>query len=238
MHVRPPRPIQTGRAPILARLAPADKSAVATALYGAVTCARLLAVSAPTSTLALGTAPPLRVTCPMMLGAARAAARTAVATVFNRLATNLCVVGTRRHVCRIERASAYGDSCDDVAIQNLSTQRRCLFVRFMRCSRAKLSRALHAASSTNTICLVLNVAAMDFQQVLWSLRETCRGTSPLDHERLGYQTPTKPASVRGCVGLRWGPNEAQRRRKSLARWPNGCLVRESLGFLVKADDGD
>ena len=85
-------------------------------------------MSAPTSTLALGTAPPLRVTCPMRLGAARAAARTAVDTVSNRLATNLCVVGTRRHVRRIQRASAYGDSCDDVAIENLSRQRR-----FMRC---------------------------------------------------------------------------------------------------------
>jgi len=93
----------------------------------------MLAVSARTSTLALGTAPPLRVTCPMMLGAARVAARTAVATVSNRLATNLCVVGTRRHVRRIQKASAYDDSCDDVAIENLSTQRRCLFVRFMRC---------------------------------------------------------------------------------------------------------
>jgi len=80
-----------------------------------------------------------------MFGAARAAARTAVATVSNRLATNLCVVGTRRHVRRIQRASAYGDSYDDVAIENPSTQRRCLFVRFMRVvSRAKLSGALHA----------------------------------------------------------------------------------------------
>jgi len=111
----------------------ADTSAVATVPYGAATCAKMFALSAPTSTLALGTAPPLRVTCPMLLDAARAAARTAVATVSNRLATNLCVVGTRRHVRRILRASAYGDSCDDVAIENLSTQRRCLFVRFMRC---------------------------------------------------------------------------------------------------------
>jgi len=81
----------------------------------------------------------------MRLGAARAAARTAVDTVSNRLATNLCVVGTRRHVRRIQRASAYGDSCDDVAIENLSTQRRCLFVRYMRVvSSAKLSGALNA----------------------------------------------------------------------------------------------
>jgi len=69
----------------------------------------------------------------MLLGGARAAARTAVATVSNRLATNLCVVGTRRHVRRTQRAPAYGDSCDKVAIENPSTQRWCQFVRLMRC---------------------------------------------------------------------------------------------------------
>jgi len=76
-----------------------------------------------------------------MLGAARAVARMAVATVSNRLATNLCVVGTRRHVRCIQRASAYGDSCDDVAIENLSTQRRCLFVRFMRCVPREIAQS-------------------------------------------------------------------------------------------------
>jgi len=54
----------------------------------------------------LGMAPPRRTTCPKMLGVAHAGARTAAATATNRLAASPYVVGTRRHVRCLQRASA------------------------------------------------------------------------------------------------------------------------------------
>ena len=104
-------------------------------------------------------------------------------------------------------------------------------------SRTKLSWALHAVWSIIALFLVLTVGVIDLEQVHESIEEPCHGSSPSDHERPGCQSPTKPAAVTGSVGLRWGPNEAQRRRKSLARWRNGCFAVESLGILVKASDG-
>jgi len=68
-----------------------------------------------------------------------------------------------------------------------------------------------------------------------SVEESCRGSSPPDHERLGCTRPAKPASVAVFVGLCFGPNEPQQSGESLARWGISCFVGNVLGLLVKED---
>jgi len=54
------------------------------------------------------------------------------------------------------------------------------------------------------------------------------------HERLGWPSPAKPASVRGLVGLRWGAQRSPSKSKIIGFLERRLLRWGSLGILAKA----